>query len=204
MFDMSNCNLLPPSPDRKLQVLVLKCCCIAYFREDPCANTTCQLRAILCVRVCHPSVSGKFFISIPMMQITAVSCLYLAAKMEEHQKSLRDTVNVFHHLMQLAEGKTNPDPLEYQSDKFYTYRKKIVTQERLILRDVAFVLHVEHPHKYVVNYLNQLEQLDLAQTAWNYLNDRFVLCLSFVFRGRKEKCVCLRGALFSSTRRNRR
>lgn len=48
-----------------------------------------------------------------------------------------------------------------------------------MLRSFGFILHVEHPHKFVLNYLVVLEQQEdpesgLLQRAWNLTNDRFV------------------------------
>lgn len=49
--------------------------------------------------------------------------------------------------------------------------------EQAILRELGFVLHTEHPHKYILNYVTILSSAEsphgLAQRAWNYLNDRY-------------------------------
>ena len=55
------------------------------------------------------------------------------------------------------------------------WKSDVITLERLILRAFGFILHVEHPHKFVLNYLVFLEQHDqagLLQQAWNLANDR--------------------------------
>ena len=46
--------------------------------------------------------------------------------------------------------------------------------ERCLLRTFGFVLHVDHPHKFVLNYCNLLK-VDTAfkQEAWNLANDRY-------------------------------
>ena len=56
-------------------------------------------------------------------------------------------------------------------------RADIVNMERIILRSFGFILHVEHPHKFVLNYLMVLEQhkdsdSGVLQRAWNLANDR--------------------------------
>lgn len=51
--------------------------------------------------------------------------------------------------------------------------------ERIILRAFGFILHVEHPHKFVLNYVTILEQhqdpeAGLLQRTWNLANDRYL------------------------------
>jgi len=56
----------------------------------------------------------------------------------------------------------------------------LVITEKHILKELAFNVHVQHPHKLVINYLKILNQIEnLGQKAWNYMNDRF-LFLSFL------------------------
>ncbi len=44
-----------------------------------------------------------------------MGAMYLAGKMEEMPKKLRDVINVFHHLRQKRRGRT-PVPLDLSSD----------------------------------------------------------------------------------------
>lgn len=48
--------------------------------------------------------------------------------------------------------------------------------ERVLLREMGFICHVEHPHKSISNYLATLEippeLRELRQEAWNLANDR--------------------------------
>ena len=60
---------------------------------------------------------------------------------------------------------------------FEKLKADIVNMERTMLRSFGFILHVEHPHKFVLNYLMVLEQhknsdSGLLQRAWNLANDR--------------------------------
>lgn len=53
------------------------------------------------------------------------------------------------------------------------FKKELVHVERHLLRTFGFVLHVDHPHKFVLNYLNILKAgAALKQEAWNLANDR--------------------------------
>ena len=71
-------------------------------------------------------------------------------------------------------------------------KKKIISSENKILRELGFVLHVEHPHKFILFFCRMLADQGregnerdaqtedkkqetnkkFAQTAWNILNDR--------------------------------
>jgi chromosome condensin MukBEF complex kleisin-like MukF subunit len=57
--------------------------------------------------------------------------------------------------------------------------------ERHLLKELGFGFYgiMEHPHKYILNYIMEFESSNvaLAQRAWNYLNDslRLDLCLRY-------------------------
>ena len=75
-----------------------------------------------------------------------------------------------------------PDTLHNSLQIYEKWKSDVVTLERIILRSFGFILHVEHPHKYVLNYMVILEVHDipesgLLQQAWNLANDRFVFRL---------------------------
>jgi hypothetical protein len=53
--------------------------------------------------------------------------------------------------------------------------------EEKMLKSLGFILAVEHPHKFVIMYCQQLDLWPVAQTAWNYCNDllRVDLCCRY-------------------------
>lgn len=81
--------------------------------------------------------------------------------------------------------------------KYYAMRDEVVRVERELLVAFGFVMHVEHPHKHVMNYLSVMSRdkegydplkdgdqaalKGLMQTAVNYVNDslRTTLCVRF-------------------------
>lgn len=45
--------------------------------------------------------------------------------------------------------------------------------ERAILKELGFMVYVELPHKFILNYTKVLDgDGELTQQAWNFLNDR--------------------------------
>ncbi|KQK16617.1 hypothetical protein BRADI_1g29537v3 [Brachypodium distachyon] len=64
---------------------------------------------------------------------------------------------------------------------------------------MGFICHVEHPHKFISNYLATLEAPELTQEAWNLANDslRTTLCVRF----KSEVVAC--GVVYAAARRHR-
>ncbi|KAK7825925.1 thioredoxin reductase 2 [Quercus suber] len=74
----------------------------------------------------------------------------------------------------------------------------VIRTERHILKEMGFVCHVEHPHKFISNYLATLETPpELRQEAWNLANDslRTTLCVRF----KSEVVAC--GVVYAAARR---
>ena len=61
-------------------------------------------------------------------------------------------------------------------------KRGIIDMERIMLREFGFIVHVDHPHKLVLNHVNLLYQAvknpqaktRLMQEAFNLTNDRCV------------------------------
>ena len=62
-------------------------------------------------------------------------------------------------------------------------KNDIIKAERYMLKEMGFMVYVEHPQKYIPDYLRTLglDQNDLVQLSWSYANDslRTTLCLRF-------------------------
>lgn len=54
-------------------------------------------------------------------------------------------------------------------------KDKVIHHERQILRELGFMVYVELPHKYLLNYSIHVLKCsqELAQHAWNFVNDRY-------------------------------
>ena len=62
--------------------------------------------------------------------------------------------------------------LDTSSKKYIDLKADLIRTERHLLKEMGFICHVEHPHKFISNYLATLETpAELRQEAWNLAND---------------------------------
>lgn len=77
-------------------------------------------------------------------------------------------------------------------------KERVFHYERVLLKTFGFVIHAEHPHKFVMSYLHYLEGgPELAQMSWSILNDSMRTTLCVRFRGETIAC----GAIYMAARR---
>nr|CAB3228935.1 cyclin-L1-like [Phallusia mammillata] len=126
------------------------------------------------------------------MEEAAMACIWLASKVEEAPRRIRDVINVFHYLKQ---RKQNSNPAPMQLDHHYiTLKNNIIRLERRLLKELGFCVHVKHPHKIIVVYLQVLEMesnQDLVQTAWNYMNDSLRSTVFVRYTPETIACACI-------------
>ncbi|XP_040181806.1 cyclin-L2-like [Rana temporaria] len=101
------------------------------------------------------------------MEHVSMACLHLASKIEEAPRRIRDVINVFQRLRQLRD-RQKPSPMVLDQD-YVNLKNQIIKAERRILKELGFCVHVKHPHKIIVMYLQVLESernKHLVQTSW--------------------------------------
>uniref|UniRef100_A0A8B9KMV5 Cyclin L1 n=1 Tax=Astyanax mexicanus TaxID=7994 RepID=A0A8B9KMV5_ASTMX len=125
-------------------------------------------------------------------EIVAMACINLASKIEEAPRRIRDVINVFHHLRQIR-GKRSSSPLILDQNYINT-KNQVIKAERRVLKELGFCVHVKHPHKIIVMYLQVLEcekNQTLVQTAWNYMNDSLRTNVFVRFQAETIACACI-------------
>mmetsp|Transcript_2241 Transcript_2241/g.8688 ORF Transcript_2241/g.8688 Transcript_2241/m.8688 type:complete len:256 (-) Transcript_2241:182-949(-) len=119
----------------------------------------------------------------------ATACLFLAGKVEETPKSLREVVRVSY----LVQHKNEYDfavKQIHQQDCFEDQKQRLLNAERLLLHALRFDFNVDHPYKHILSlakrafedvHVTQNFSRNLTQVAWNFANDslRTTLCLQF-------------------------
>uniref|UniRef100_A0A6I8Q920 Cyclin L1 n=1 Tax=Xenopus tropicalis TaxID=8364 RepID=A0A6I8Q920_XENTR len=149
-------------------------------------NSETDLRILGCELI----QSAGILLRLP--QIVAMACINLASKIEEAPRRIRDVINVFHHLRQLRTKRT-PVPLILDQSYINT-KNHVIKAERRILKELGFCVHVKHPHKIIVMYLQVLEcerNQTLVQTAWNYMNDCLRTNVFVRFEAETIACACI-------------
>ncbi len=54
-------------------------------------------------------------------------------------------------------------------------KTELIKNERMLLRELGFMVYVELPHKYIPNYAKVLGLTDdVSQKAWSFTNDWYV------------------------------
>ena len=124
-----------------------------------------------------------------LQQSTAQAAVFLGAKISETPRRIRDVLAVFYRMQQRRRGVSRPEHLDRSSVRYGNMKSDLVKHERLILRELGFYLHVEHPQKFLLYFVQQLAlSNEVAQSCWNYCNDslRTTLCLQL----RPEAIAC--------------
>ncbi|KAK6915511.1 Cyclin, N-terminal [Dillenia turbinata] len=127
----------------------------------------------------------------------AASCVWLASKLEEIPRKARQVLIVFHR-MECRRENLPIEHLDPFSKKYSDLKMDLIRTERHLLKQMGFICHVEHPLKFISNYLATLETPpELRQEAWNLANDslRTTLCVRF----RSEVVAC--GVVYAAARR---
>ncbi|CAJ0966231.1 unnamed protein product, partial [Ranitomeya imitator] len=87
----------------------------------------------------------------------------------------------------------SPSPLILDQSYINT-KNQVIKAERRVLKELGFCVHVKHPHKIIVMYLQVLEcerNQTLVQTAWNYMNDCLRTNVFVRFEAETIACACI-------------
>ncbi|XP_060665205.1 cyclin-L1 [Drosophila nasuta] len=126
------------------------------------------------------------------METVAMSCVCLASKIEEAPRRIRDVINVFHHIKQVRAQK---EITSMVLDHYYTNLKtQVIKAERRVLKELGFCVHVKHPHKLIVMYLQVLQyekHEKLMQMSWNFMNDSLRTDVFMRYTPEAIACACI-------------
>lgn len=123
------------------------------------------------------------FVVYLQLQDMATACIFLAGKVEETCTKLDDTLKVSLHIQHRNAVRKDPNVpppvLDPSAAEFKDKRKKIEIREHILLHSLSFHVVIEHPYKFMLNHVqnmnvDQKEKKEIAQVAWNFLNDRYI------------------------------
>lgn len=102
-------------------------------------------------------------------------------------------VFIFHRIF-LRRKNLRIEPLEVGCELYTTWKNELITMEMYILKELGFSLYsiMDHPHKYLLYFVKVINgSNELAQTAWNYLNDSMRLNLALHYSAEKIACAAI-------------
>ncbi|OVA18761.1 Cyclin [Macleaya cordata] len=140
-----------------------------------------QVTIASAMMLCHRFYLRQSHVKNEWQTIATVS-MFLACKVEETPRLLKDVVVVAYEIMY---GK-NPAAAQRikHKDVYEKQKELILTGERLLLATIAFDLNIQLPYKPLVAALKRMEIShisNIAKVAWNFVNDwlRTTLCLQY-------------------------
>lgn len=113
----------------------------------------------------------------------AATCLFLATKVEENCRKMRELVIACVRVAQKEPNKL----VDEQDREYWRWRDNILHNEDLLLEAICFDLSLEPPYRILFDLLLQFGQENnkpLRNAAWAFVNDSYltVLCLQFPSR----------------------
>lgn len=72
-------------------------------------------------------------------------------------------------------------------------KNQVIKAERRVLKELGFCVHVKHPHKLIVMYLQVLgyeQNQRLMQLAWNFMNDSLRTDVFVRYNPESIACAC--------------
>ena len=132
-------------------------------RPAPSLARRPQLSIATAIVFYHRFYARESYESYERFQV-ATTCLFLASKVEETPKKLKDVIlecyKVQHNTVQ------PPDP---DSQDLHKLKEQVLVCERELLRVLGFDLSVEHAYRPLLAYIKSISGTrDLAQIAWNF------------------------------------
>ena len=100
---------------------------------------------------------------------------------------------IFHRIF-LRRQNLRIEPLEVGSYLYTSWKNELITMEMFILKELGFSLYgiMDHPHKYLLYFVKVINgSNELAQTAWNYLNDCMRLNIALRYSAEKIACAAI-------------
>lgn len=113
----------------------------------------------------------------------AATCLFLAYKVEECVRKMRELVVACVRVAQKDPHKT----VDEQDKEYWRWRDNILQYEDLLLEAICFDLSLEPPYKTLFDLLVQFEQGEnkkLRNAAWAFVNDSCLTTLCLLFPSR--------------------
>jgi len=116
--------------------------------------------------------------------VIATTSLYLAAKIAESPRKIRDIVNVVYAIL-------NNKTLSI-SNEYWDLKDVVVKIESVVLRTLAFELTIDLPYHYLLNYCNAVNvHPAFVQVALCIMNDSLISTVCLQYKPHEIACACI-------------
>mmetsp|Transcript_17851 Transcript_17851/g.30000 ORF Transcript_17851/g.30000 Transcript_17851/m.30000 type:complete len:378 (-) Transcript_17851:523-1656(-) len=169
--------------DEKRQI-AYRCEYCEFLKKAGMALKFPQLTIATAVIFCHRFFTRQSFGSKENdVKIIATSCLFLAGKVEETPKALNEVISKTYVIRHEREGKEVAMERIKRKEVYEVEKEKILVAERRVLHALEFIFNVEHPYKHVLLIVkkNADNNKEIAQVAWNFINDSLRTKLSLQY-----------------------
>ncbi|KAJ1964334.1 hypothetical protein IWQ62_002966, partial [Dispira parvispora] len=117
----------------------------------------------------------RFYMRLPFgsqnhYKLLGGTCIYLASKIEEDQRKLRDVALACARMAGSYESKPASESDRLTKD----WCNSIIAREELLLEYVCFDLTIQHPYSLLVEWFESLNvPSEIRPSAWAFANDSF-------------------------------
>ncbi|KAG5520053.1 hypothetical protein PMAC_001129 [Pneumocystis sp. 'macacae'] len=137
----------------------------------------------------------RFHLFNPMSEFsyidTAAACLFVACKMEDTSKKLKDILIASYNL----KHPNGPD-ISFKSQTIEEQKKRIIGLERMVLETSCFDFRQRHPQPYIIKFARYLKlSKEIAQKAWDISIDSYKTFSPLKF---PPHCIALMALVLSS------
>ncbi|KAI8371354.1 cyclin-like protein [Radiomyces spectabilis] len=117
-------------------------------------------------------------------EYVAATCVYLAGKVEESSRQLKDVVTAC-----IISRKTHSD----EKGKIYAqWQEAILWYEQFLVETLCFDLSVDHPHQLILEFAEEVDAPALvAQYAWAFANDSLRQPLCLIYHPQMVAAACI-------------
>ncbi|KTW32012.1 uncharacterized protein T551_00694 [Pneumocystis jirovecii RU7] len=139
----------------------------------------------------------RFHLFNPMSEFsyivdTAAACLFVACKMEDTSKKLKDILIASYNL----KHPNGPD-ISFESQTIEEQKKRIIGLERMVLETSCFDFRQRHPQPYIIKFARHLKRIskEIARKAWDISIDSYKTFSPLKF---PPHCIALMALVLSS------
>jgi len=78
--------------------------------------------------------------------------------------------------------------------EYVSLKRNVINAERRVLKDLGFCVHIKHPHKLIVMYLQLLradQNTKFVQMSWNFMNDSLRTDIFVRYQPETIACACI-------------